>query len=418
MNLLIKSAKVIDPNSPFNQQVKDILILNGVIEEIGDNLQSEIADVIIHDNIHISPGLFDMRCNLRTPGYEQHEDFYAALKAAESGGFTEICAMPNTLPVSDNSSIVFQLKQLSRNSPVKVHPIGAVSQKLEGKELAEMYDMKSAGAVAFSDDKKPIENSNLLSRALLYTKNFGGLVMSFANDKAISGHGQIHEGISSTKLGLEGIPSLSEELQVSRDLFLANYNDSTIHIGPISCGNAVSMIKEAKEENIKVSSDISAHQLWFTDKSCEGFDTHFKVNPPFRSEEDISDLIQGLIDGTIDVITSDHTPWDVEEKQKEFDLAKFGISTLQTTFSTALTKLSEKTGLELIIQKLSINPRSILKLDIPVVNKGFNANFVLYNPDEEWTLQEIDILSKNKNTPFIGTTFKGKVIRTVHNRID
>lgn len=416
MNLLIKSARVIDPNSPFNNKVKDILIKNGIVQEIGDNLSDDLCEVIEYDNLHISPGLIDMRCNLRTPGFEQHEDFDAALKAAEAGGFTEICVMPSTLPIADNSSIITQLISKDKHSNIRVHPIGALSQNKEGKELSEMYDMKNAGAVAFSDDKKPIGDANLMSRALLYTRNFDGLVMSFPNDTKISGHGQIHEGITSTKLGLEGIPALSEELQVSRDLFLANYNESRLHLGPISCSNSVSMIQEAKEEGINVTCDIAAHQLWFTDESTESFDTNYKVNPPFRSQEHINDLIDGLKSGAIDVITSDHSPWDVEEKQKEFDLAKFGITSFQTTFSIALSKLQESIGLESIITKLSINPRTILKLDTPIVNEGFNANFVLYNPSEKWTFESKDILSKNKNTPFVGVTFTGKVIRTILNK--
>lgn len=418
MNLLIKSARIIDPNSPFNGQTKDILIKNGLIAKIEDTITDDDCEKIEHENLHISPGLIDMRCNLRTPGHEQHEDFDKALKAAEAGGFTEICVMPSTLPVADNSSLIAQLIEKSKNSNVRVHPIGAVSQKLEGKELSEMYDMKQAGAVAFSDDKKAIKDANLMSRALLYAKNFDGLIMSYPNDSSISNHGQIHEGTVSTKLGLEGIPALAEEIQVSRDLFLANYNESRLHLGPISSGNSVSMIQEAKSEGLNVSCDIAAHQIWFTDEACESFDSNYKVTPPFRNQEHKKDIIEGLKSGAIDVICSDHSPWDVEEKQKEFDLAQFGISALQTAFSIALSKLKEEIGLEGVISKTSINPRTILKLDTPMVQEGFNANFVLYNPNEEWTLEASDILSKNKNTPFIGTTFTGKVIRTIHNRID
>lgn len=417
MNVLIKSAKIIDPNSSYNQQTKDILILDGKVAQIGDDLSHPDCEIITHDNLHLSPGLFDLRCNLRTPGHEQHEDFEMALEAAEAGGYTELCIMPNTYPVADNSGIITQIIDKAKKSNVKVHPIGALSQKMEGKELAEMYDMKLAGAVAFSDDKRPVESANLMSRALLYAKNFDGLILSFPNDKSISQHGQMHEGIASTKLGMEGIPSLAEELNVSRDLFLANYNDSPIHLGPISCSNSVSMIQEAKEEGIKVSSDITAHQIWFTDESCNSFDTNYKVNPPFRSNAHIEDLIEGLQSGVIDVISSDHTPFDVEEKLKEFDLAKFGITSLQTAFTCSLTKLQKKTGIELIIQKMAINPRTILKLDVPIVQEGFNANFVMYNPSEKWTLKSSDIKSKSKNTPFIGTEFTGKVYGTIFNKV-
>lgn len=416
MNILIKSAKVIDPNSPFNQTTVDILIKDGKVINIGQNLEEADFEIVSYPNLHISPGLIDMRCNLRTPGYEQHEDFEMALKAAESGGFTELCVMPNTLPVADNSSIVSQIIMKAKNSNIKVHPIGAISQNLEGKELAEMYDMKIAGAVAFSDDKRPISSPNLMSRALLYAKNFDGLILSFPSDPSIAQHGQIHEGIISTSLGLEGLTPLAEELFVSRDLFLANYNESPIHLGPISCSNSVSMIKEAKEEGINVTCDIAAHQLWFTDESSIGFDTNFKVNPPFRTSEHINDLIEGLKSGIIDVITSDHSPYDPEEKNKEFDLAKFGISTLQTTFITTLDKLKHIIGLEGVIQKLSINPRTRLKLDTPIVDIGFNANFVLYNPEGEFIFSKETVLTKNRNSPFIGTRFNSTVYRTIHNK--
>lgn len=416
MNILIKSAKVIDPNSPFNQTTVDILIKDGKVIKIGQNLEEADFEIVSYPNLHISPGLIDMRCNLRTPGYEQHEDFEMALKAAEAGGFTELCVMPNTLPVADNSSIVSQIIMKAKNSNIKVHPIGAISQNLEGKELAEMYDMKNAGAVAFSDDKRPISSPNLMSRALLYAKNFDGLILSFPSDPSIAQHGQIHEGVISTSLGLEGLAPLAEELFVSRDLFLANYNESPIHLGPISCSNSVSMIKEAKEEGINVTCDIAAHQLWFTNESCIGFDTNFKVNPPFRTSEHINDLIEGLKSGIIDVITSDHSPYDPEEKNKEFDLAKFGISTLQTTFITALDKLKHIIGLEGVIQKLSINPRTRLKLDTPIVDIGFNANFVLYNPEGEFIFSKERVQTKNRNTPFIGTRFNSTVYRTIHNK--
>jgi dihydroorotase len=415
MNILIKSARIIDPNSPYNNSVKDILIQNGIVSKIADDLPADDNEVINHDNLHISPGFFDMRSNLRNPGHEQHETIESGLKAAEKGGYTGIAIMPNTTPIADNRGVIENIIQKGSSSNIDIHPIGAISQNMEGKELAEMFDMTSGGAVAFSDDEKPIKSANLMSRALLYSKNFDGLIINSPNDKTISGSGQMHEGIESTQNGLVGIPALAEELMVSRDLFLANYNDTKIHIGPISCSNSASMIKDAKENGIKVTCDIAAHQLHFLDTDLNTFDTNLKVNPPLRTKQHKEDLIAALKSNIIDVITSDHTPWDVEEKQKEFDLAKFGISSLETTFSTALSNLQEVIGLESIITKISINPRSILKLDIPILKEGFEANFTLYNPTKKWTPSKSEWCSKSKNSPFFGKELTGVVYQTIKN---
>ncbi len=413
MNILIKSAKIIDPNSPYNNSVKDILIQNGIVSKIENDIQMGGIEVITYENLHISPGLFDMRSNLREPGHEQHETIESGLRAAAKGGFTGLAVMPSTTPIADNKGVIENIIQKGSTSTIDVHPIGAISQNLEGKELAEMYDMKSGGAVAFSDDKKSIRSANLMSRALLYSKNFNGLIMNSPNERTISGNGQMHEGKEGTKLGLEGIPALAEELMVSRDLFLANYNDTKIHIGPISCSNSISMIKEAKENGIKVTCDIAAHQLHFLDSDLSDFDTNLKVNPPFRTASHRNDLIEALKSNIIDVISSDHSPWDVEEKHKEFDHAKFGISTLETTFSTAISNLLDIIGIESIITKLSINPRSILQLEIPILKEGFEANFTLYNPSKKWTPSPTEWASKSKNSPFFGEELTGFVYQTI-----
>jgi len=415
MKTLIQSAKIIDPNSPFNGSVKDILIENGIVVSITDKYTSEADTIISNPNLHICPGLMDMRTHFCDPGFEQHEDLYTGLDAAKAGGYTGVAIMPDTYPtISNKGSVAYLInKSLSSDTGVKVYPIGSLSQKMEGKELSEMYDMKSAGAVAFSDDKKSIQDANLMSRALLYSKNIDTLILAYPNDKSIAYNGQINEGVVSTNLGLPGLPTLAEDLQVSRDLFLANYNESPIHIGPISSVQSLAMIKEAKEENFQLSCDITAHQLFLTDSDCETFDSHYKVMPPLRDAKTNAELLEGLKSGIIDVISSDHTPWDVEEKQKEFDLAQFGIIGLQTAFPLALTHLQKHIGLEGIVKVMSINPRTILKIDVPMVNEGFEANFTLFNPSEKWTLKENDILSKSKNTPFIGTEFTGRVLATI-----
>ena len=415
MKILIKAAKVIDPNSSFNGKTVDVYIEEGIIKNIGENLSETADKVIEQENLHISPGLMDMHAEFCEPGLEYKEDLISGANAAAKGGFTAVAIMPNTTPTRSSKTDIEFVKSKTQNHIVDVLPIGALSHNLEGKELAEMFDMRQAGAVAFSDNKKAIKNSGLMSRALLYAKNFDGLIISFANDESLSHNGQMHEGEVSTTLGLESIPALSEELQISRDLFLTSYNESKIHFSTISTANSVAMIKEAKNEGINVTAEIAAHQIALTDKELIGFDSNYKTLPPLREDIDTEALIEGLKDGTIDMIVSDHTPQDIECKQKEFGLAEFGIIGLQTAFPIACTHLEKHIGLEGIIQKMAINPRTILQLDVPVIKKDFNANITLFDPTQKWTLTKEMIVSKSKNTPFIGTEFTGKVVGIINN---
>lgn len=415
MSVLIKNALIIDPNSPFHQQTKDIVIENGKIIKIGDNINQETDTIFDEEGLYISPGLFDFRATFGEPGIETKEDVISGTKAAAKGGFTGVAVTPNTHPTISNRSTVEYLKNRANGNIVDVHPTGSISQNIEGKELAELFDMKQAGAVAFSDHKKAIQNPNLLSRALLYTKNFEGLIISFPNDEKINHSGQINEGIVSTRLGLEGIPHLAEEIQVSRDLFLAEYNDAPIHFAAISSEKSVEIIESYKNKGIKVTSDLAAHQLVFTDEDTTGFDSNYKVLPPYRLQKDIDALIEGLKSGSLNVICSDHTPREIEDKEKEFDLAKFGIINLQTAFPSMLTYLAPKTGIELIIEKMAIAPREILNLPVPTIEEGKLANLIIYAPSTKWTLDAKDIVSKSKNSPYIGTEFTGKVIAVMNN---
>ncbi len=415
MKIRIQSAKIVDPNSPFNGQIKSILIENGIITSIENQLNEDVDQVIECENLHLSPGLFDLRTHLCEPGFEQHEDIETGSNAAAKGGFTGIGVMPNTYPsISSRTQVEYIINKGNRNV-VDLKPIGSITTNLEGKELSELFDMHQSGAIAFSDDKHSFSNAGMLSRALLYAKNFNGLVMSFPYDKTIAHNGQINEGIVSTNLGLEGIPALSEELHVARDLYLAQYNNTRIHIGPLSSTRSVDLIKSARKMGIEVSCDIAAHQLVFTDEVCSDFDTNFKVLPPFRTEVHLTSLIEGLKDNTIDIISSDHTPYDVEEKLKEFDLANFGIINLQTAFPIAITYLEKHIGLDGIITKMSINPRKVLGLEIPSITIGSKATLTLFNPKEKWIFTKSDIVSKSYNTPFIGTTFTGKVKGIINN---
>jgi len=414
--ILLKKVKIIDPNSSYNQQVKDILIENGEIVQIKDSIKEDgEATTITEKNLHISPGLFDFRATFGEPGFETKEDLASGAKAATAGGFTGVAITPNTSPSISNGSTVEYILNKSKILSVEILPIGTISANLKGIDLAEMYDMKQAGAIAFSDVKRSITNPSLLSRALLYTKSFNGLIISFANDQNINHNGQINEGIVSTSLGLEGIPHLAEEIQITRDIYLAEYNDARLHFASISSAKTVDLIRMAKAKNINITSDIAAHQILFTDQHTSQYDTNYKVLPPYRLQKDIDALIDGLKDNTIEVICSDHTPREIEDKEKEFDLAKFGIINLQTAFPSMLTKLAPLTSLELVIDKMAIQPRKILQLPIPCISPQEKANFVLYNPTKEWTFLPQDILSKSKNSPFVHTTFTGKVFGTYYN---
>jgi len=411
MNLLIKSAKIIDPNSPFNQQVVDVLIEKGVISQIAANIEAD-AEVIDGEGKFISPGFFDLNCNIGELGLETKEDLYTGTKAAAAGGFTGVALMPNTIPpVHSKAEIEYLLNRATKNL-VDVYPLGAISYKREGKDLAEMYDMYLSGAKAFTDGNRPVQDAGLMERALLYAQGFDALVFSYPEDTAIAGKAKVNEGEVSTLLGMKGIPPLAEELMIARDLYLAEYTGSKIHFSTISTTRSVELIREAKRKGIEVTCDVAVHHLVLTDEALLGFDSLYKVKPPLRTRDDVNALLNGLKDGTIDAIVSQHTPHEVEFKDVEFEVAEFGIIGLQTALSLAL-----KTGLDinLIVEKLAINPRSILNIDIPVIAEGQAANLVLFDAGAEWEYTKNNNRSKSYNSPFIGQHLKGKVLLTINN---
>ena len=414
--IIIKNVKIIDPNSSNNNQSKDILINNGMIEKIGNKIQDESATIIQHKGLHVCPGLFDMNVDFGEPGYEHKETLISGCNAAQHGGFTGIGLVPNCTPERDNNSAIEFSINKTEDHLVDVFPMGTVTKGRNGEELAEMYDMKQSGAIAFYDGKKPIKNTGVLSRALLYSNNFNGLLFSFPYDQSISSNGQMNEGVESTKLGMEGLPSLSEEIQISRDLYLAAYNNAKIHFSTISCCSSVPMIMEAKANQLKVSAGVAIHNLILTDKKTEDFDSNYKVMPPLRTEEDNKTLIEGLKAGIIDVITSDHTPQDPESKIVEFGSAEFGIIGTQTAFPLAVTHLKKTLGLESIVTKMSINPRTILQLEVPIIEKGFKANLTLFNPSEKWTFTKDNNQSISNNSPFFDMDLNCKVIGTINGK--
>jgi dihydroorotase len=411
MNLLIKSATIIDPNSPFNQQVVDILIEKGVITKIAPELEAD-AELVEAEGKYVSPGFFDLNCNIGELGLETKEDLHTGTAAAVAGGFTGIALMPNTIPPVHSKAEIEYLMNRAKRNLVDVYPLGAISHKREGKDLAEMYDMFLSGAKAFTDGNRPVQDAGLMERALLYAQGFDALIMSYPEDTAIAGKAKVNEGEISTILGMKGIPPLAEELMIARDLYLAEYTGSRIHFSTISTTRSVELIREAKRKGLEVTCDVAAHHLVLTDEALIGFDSLYKVKPPLRTRDDVNALLKGLKDGTIDAIVSQHTPHEVEFKDVEFEVAEFGIIGLQTAFALAL---QAGLDLELIIQKLAVNPREILNVDPAIIAEGQDANLVLLDIDEEWEYNKKNNKSKSYNSPFIGLNLKGKVVLTCNN---
>lgn len=414
MNTLIKSAKVIDSNSEFNGQTVDILIEKGIISKVGATLKN-INNIkeISFDDLHISAGWFDMRANFCDPGHEYKEDLNSGLKAAAKGGFTGVMVMPDTEPSNSSKSGIEYIINKTKGNIVDAFPAGNLSHNCEGKEIAEMYDMHSAGAIAFTDNKKSVKSSSLLNRALLYSQSFNGLIIDFPNDKELSTGGKINEGVVSTEIGLKGIPSLAEELMVNRDIYLAEYCNARIHLSNISTKKSVALIRAAKKKGLRITADVNSYHLLLDETALLSFDSMFKVTPPLRTKEDIKALIKGINDGTIDAICSDHTPEDIETKQCEFDHAAFGMINLQTSYAVANS--TGKITTEDLVSKMTSSPRAILGLENPTIKAGEKANLTLFSPNEKITLNKDDILSKAKNSPFIGRELTGKVYGVVNN---
>ena len=412
MNILLKSAKIVSPsNKELHLKKRDIFIKNGVIEDIAANLDVQgKTKVIQYKNLHVSLGWFDSSVSFGEPGYEERETIENGLYTAARSGFTDIVLNPNTNPLPDSSSDIVFLKNASKNAATTLHALGTLTVKSEGESLAELYDMKTAGAVGFYDYKLPLRNSNLLKIALQYAHNFSGLVHSFPMDLQITGKGIVNEGEVSTKLGLKGIPNLAEELNIVRDLFILEYTGGKLHIPTISTANSVKLIGEAKKKGLDVSCSVAVHNLCFTDDTLTEFDSLFKLMPPLRIQSDSKALIKGLKDGTIDFVTSDHRPMDIEHKRVEFDNASDGTIGLESAFGM----LNQIFDLDTTISLLT-KGRERYGLDTPVLKVGENAALTLFDPDEEYTFEEEDILSNSKNSCFLGSKLKGKVYGIVSN---
>ncbi len=412
MNVLIKSAKIIDKNSSFHELTKDVLIENGIITKIANKISNpkKFKEIAL-ENLHISNGWFDASVSLGEPGYEERENIDHGLEVAAKSGFTGIALNPNTKPYIDNKSAVEFLKRKGIDSLVDLYPIANLTQGSKGKELAELYDMKNSGAIAFGDYNHSISNANLMKIALLYAQNFDGLVMSFPQDNSIATIGFVNESENTTRLGLDSIPGLAEELQVARDLFLLEYTGGKLHIPTISTSKSVKLIKEAKKKGLDVTCSVSVHHLVLTDEEIESFDTNYKVKPPLRSKSDTKNLIKGVKDGTIDMIVSDHNPIDIENKNVEFTNGMCGTIGLESFFGSVLSVMD----LDDFISNITENPRKRFSLPINKIEKGEKANLSLFNPDFNYTFKEENILSKSKNSAFIGKKLKGLIYGIVSN---
>lgn len=406
MKLLIKSARIIDNESPFNNKVMDILVENGVIKEIAPSIDPKNVDKeIVFENLHVSQGWFDSSVNFGEPGYEDRETLENGLKTAAKSGFTAIALNPGNDPVTDNKGAVSYLLKTAENHPVSLYPIGALTRKSAGSEMAELYDMLQAGAIAFGDYKKAVTDPNLLKLALQYSQNFDALVLSFPQENRIAGNGQVNENENSTSLGLKGIPALAEELQITRDLYILEYTQGKLHIPTISTAKSVEIIREAKEKGLDVTCSVAIHNLFFTDDMLAEFDTNAKVLPPLRTKADVKALVAGVRDGTIDLVTSDHTPMNVENKKIEFDNALFGALGLESALGALLQIFSVKTTI-----KLLTSGRSRFNLPELIMDKGAPANLTFFDPTPTYTFQKEHISSTSKNSLFLGHELKGKVL--------
>ncbi len=405
MNLIIRAAKIIDPKNVHHGKVVDLHIENGTIKKIASKLQNpDKYEEFKLDNLHVSQGWFDSSVSLGEPGFEDRETIANGLNVAAKSGFTGIALQPNAFPIIDNQSQINFVKMKAANAATQLYPIGALTKDSEGKDLAELFDMKNAGAVAFGDYNRNIENANLLKIALQYAQDFDGLVIAYAQDEKIKGSGVANEGIVSTRLGLKGIPALAEELQIARNLFLLEYTGGKLHIPTLSTAKSVQLVKEAKAKGLSVSCSVAVHHLVFTDEKLDEFDTRYKVTPPLRNESDRKALLKGLKDGTIDMITSDHNPIDIEHKKMEFDLAKNGTIGMESAFGALLTVLP----LETVIEKLTFG-RAIFGAETEGISEGAKANLTFFNPENNWEFSKESILSKSKNSAFLGMKMKGSV---------
>ncbi len=412
MSLVIKDGRVIDPVNGVDK-VTDIQVEKGQITRIGKGLSGD--RVLRAKGLWVVPGLIDLHVHLREPGYEYKETIETGSRAAAAGGFTTIACMPNTDPVNDNGSVTdFILTQAAKAAMVRVLPVGAITRGQQGETLAEIGEMAENGVMALSDDGRPVDNSELMRRGMEYARTFGLSVISHCEDSNLSGQGVMHEGVMSTRLGLTGIPSAAEETMVERDILLAELTGAALHVAHVSTGGSVERIRRAKKKGIPVTAEVTPHHLTLTHEALEEYDTNLKVNPPIRTEEDRQALVQGLADGTIDVVATDHAPHNVAEKEVEFDRAAFGLIGLETALPLVLRLVHQ--GIltpAQVVERMAASPAQIIGIQGGALHSGDPANLTLIDPDRVFTVDAAKLYSRSRNTPFHGWELKGKAVCTL-----
>lgn len=411
MKVLIKQARIICPSSPFNGQNKDIFINEGIIACIADNIREAATYTVQQQGLCVSIGWTDIFADFADPGYEQRETIATGTIATAAGGFTDIMILPNTNPAVHNKSQVEYILQQAKSSVVHVHPIGAITKNTEGKELSEMYDMFHSGAVAFSDGINSIQNAGVLLKALQYVKAFEGTVIQIPDDKSIGTSGLMNEGIVSTQLGLPGKPAMAEELMVMRDIELAKYTGSKLHITGISSARSLEYIAKAKNDGVSVTCSVTPYHLYFCDEDLQQYDTNLKVNPSLRNRSNMMALRKALAEKQIDCIASHHLPQNWDNKTCEFEYAKCGMEGLETMFAVLQ---SVGCPLEQFIQMQTVTAREIFGLPIPAIKEKENASLTLFETNSNFVFEEKMIRSKSKNSAFIGQTFTGKVVGIIN----
>ena len=409
MKTLIRNGHLVDPKNKIDEPM-DVLIENGLVKKVAKKISEKVDKEIDATEKVVCPGLIDLHVHLRQPGYEYKETIQTGLRAAVKGGFTGVCPMPNTNPIADRrSDMEFLMGEAKRLSLIRIWPVGAVTLKQEGAELTEFGELKKGGAVALSDDGRPISDSNILRRALEYSKKFDLVIMVHCQDEGLFCGGCMNEGFVSTKLGLAGIPVESESVEVARDIQLADLTGGRLHFCHISSKKSLDLIRQAKAQGSKVSAETCPHYFHLTDEAVLHYNTFAKMNPPLRTAEDVAAIKKSLKEGTLDAISTDHAPHSENEKNSEFDKAPFGIIGLETSLALSLKLVEEKVlTLSDLVRKMSLCPAEILKVDRGHLSEGAVADVTIFDPKEEWLVEKEKLESKSKNSPFLGWKLRGK----------
>ena len=418
MKIILKNIDLLNPYQKLNNKKIDLEIIDGIITDIGKNIKvNEDVKIFDLDGIVVVPGLFDMHVHLREPGREDKETVVSGCRSAARGGFTGIGCMPNTTPTIDSAEVMSSIKQKASDELTNVYIIAAATKNREGELLSSMFELVENGSVAFSDDGVAIKSAAILKRVMEYSKMFNVPIIEHCEDESLAS-GVVNEGIISTQLGLEPAPSISEYLIIMRDILMAEYINSKVHIAHISTKKGVQMVRDAKKRGVKVTAEVAPHHFTLDETKLLEYNTNYKMNPPLREKEDVEEIIRGLQDGTIDCIASDHAPHTIEDKNLPFELAPNGIIGLETEVGLTFNQLFHKQilSLEQIIEKLSINPRLILKIPVPQIKKGELANLTLLDINKSWTVNISEFFSKSVNSPFGGIKLKGNAIGVINNK--